>query len=207
MDALIAPSSNTVDLVEEWLNHHDVDPNAVQRSSAGDWLSLSVPVSQAESMLGTKYSIFFNPSSSSYIVRTTSYSLPKAIHPHVNVIAPTTYFGSMQKMKTTSFVDPAIQAISDADIQEQREAITGRLKGLATVPSSCARTVTPACLQALYNTTGYTPKATAVNVMGVAGYLEEFANDADLQVSQNRIRSEQRNKPQHLSRRRSFKGS
>lgn len=182
VDALIAPSSDSVDLVEAWLNHHDVDPSAVQRSSAGDWLSLSVPVSQAEHMLGTKYSVFFNPSTSTYLVRTTSYSLPKAIHSHVNVVAPTTYFGSMKKMKTTSFVDPAIQAISDADITEQRKTLAKGLQGLAAVPSSCARTITPACLQALYNTTGYTPKATAVNKMGVAGYLEEFANDADLQT-------------------------
>lgn len=182
MDALVAPSSESAYLVEEWLNRHDVDPSAVQRSSAGDWLSLSVPVSQAEHMLGTKYSIFFNPGTSNYLVRTTSYSLPKAIHSHVNVVAPTTYFGSLKKMKTTSFVDPAIQAISDADITEQREAFAKGLQGLAAVPSSCARTITPACLQALYNTTGYTPKATAINKLGVAGYLEEFANDADLQV-------------------------
>ena len=38
-------------------------------------------------------------------------------------------------------------------------------------------------MQALYNTTGYVPQATDVNSIGVAGYLEEFANDADLQVS------------------------
>jgi tripeptidyl-peptidase-1 len=52
----------------------------------------------------------------------------------------------------------------------------------ATVPSSCSSTITPACLRALYNTSAYTPAATSENKFGIAGYLEEYANDADLQV-------------------------
>ena len=52
----------------------------------------------------------------------------------------------------------------------------------AGVPASCVGVITPACLFALYNAAGYVPTATDKNVLGVAGYLDQFANYADMQV-------------------------
>lgn len=47
------------------------------------------------------------------------------------------------------------------------------------MPASCATTITPACLQALYGIP--TTKATqSSNVLGVSGFIEQFANQADL---------------------------
>ena len=170
--------------VEAWLIHHGIGLSSVQRSPAGDWLALSVPVSQAESMLSAKYSIFHNPSVDTYVVRTMSYSLPAELHSHVSVVSPTTYFGRMQPMRATSFVQDDVPTISDLEASAQREAISSLSIGqLAAVPTSCNNQITPACLQALYNTTGYIPQAVDINKLGVAGYLDEFANDADLQVS------------------------
>lgn len=49
------------------------------------------------------------------------------------------------------------------------------------VPSSCAKTVTPACLQDLYGIP--TTLATqSTNQLGVSGFIEQFANQADLKV-------------------------
>ena len=49
------------------------------------------------------------------------------------------------------------------------------------VPASCANTITPACLQALYNIP--TTRATqSSNVLAVSGFIEQFANQADLRV-------------------------
>lgn len=49
------------------------------------------------------------------------------------------------------------------------------------VPSSCGRTITPACLQALYNIP--TTKATeSSNTLGVTGFIKQYANKADLKV-------------------------
>lgn len=131
-------------------------------------------------MLDAKYSVFYHTTSESYLVRTTSYSLPAELHAHVDVVAPTTNFGLLRRMKATSFLQPDVSAITDDEAVSQLDALS--LGQLAAVPSSCDTTITPACLKALYNTTGYTPQATDVNKLGVAGYLDEFANDADLQV-------------------------
>ena len=73
---------------------------------------------------------------------------------------------------------------------EALRAEIAKLSPLATVPSSCGSTITPACLRALYNTTSYTPKATATNKLGVAGYLDEYAVHSDLKTFLNRFRSD-----------------
>lgn len=180
VNALVAPHQDSTDLVEAWLLAHGLDLASAQRSPAGDWVTVRVSVAQAEKMLGNEYSIFRHGNSDDYVVRAMNYSLPSALHGHVAVVAPTTYFGTMKSMRKTSHINVDGQTIeSDADV-------AGLLTGpnsLATVPSSCARTITPSCLRALYNTTSYVPAATDVNMLGVAGYLDEFANNADLQVS------------------------
>lgn len=51
-----------------------------------------------------------------------------------------------------------------------------------TVDASCNTTITIKCLQQLYNAVGYVPKATKINSIGITGYLEQFANIADLQI-------------------------
>ncbi|EJD07658.1 subtilisin-like protein [Fomitiporia mediterranea MF3/22] len=191
VEDLIAPHEDSVNTVEAWLTHHGISLDSVQRSPAGDWLTISIPVSMAERMLSAKYSVFHNPSTDSYVVRTTSYSLPSALHPHISVVAPTTHFGQMRRMKATSFLQPDVPAISDDEAAAQSDAISKLIPGsLAVVPTSCNTQITPACLRALYNTSTYVPQATDTNKLGVAGYLDEFANDADLQTFFQRFRTD-----------------
>lgn len=129
-------------------------------------------------MLGATYNVYRHPATDTYTVRTMGYSLPSALHPHVSVITPTTYFGGIHAMKSTSFIKPAVSAEDLAAALVKPEVVGG----LAAVPTSCNTVITPACLRALYNTTSYVPAATATNKLGIVGYLEEFANFADLQV-------------------------
>jgi tripeptidyl-peptidase I len=179
IETLVAPHPDTVNLVDAWLAAHDVPASDIQRLNGGAWLSVPITVGQASRMLNATYSIYQHEDTSEYIVRTTSYSLPKVLHSHVGVVTPTTYFSTLRSMRSTSFLQPHIKPL-DNDIETAPKLVGPA--SLATVPSSCASTITPACLRALYNTTTYVPQATDVNKLGVAGYLEEFANDADLQV-------------------------
>ena len=168
-----------MDIVNSWLSAHDIDLFSIERTNGGSWLVLPVTVEQASRMLDATYDIYQHDGTSEYIIRALSYSLPASLHAHIGVVTPTTYFSTTRTMRKTSFLQPHIAPI-DNDIE-----VAAKLTGpgsLATVPSSCARTITPACLRALYNTTSYVPQATDVNQLGVAGYLEEYANDADLQV-------------------------
>lgn len=98
------------------------------------------------------------------ILRTLSYSLPSRLHEHVGVVAPTTFFGNPEPFRATSQISQGAPVLENDD--GIRNAI---LTSDAVVPASCARTITPACLKALYNTTAYTPLATSKNILAVAG--------------------------------------
>lgn len=168
VDTLVAPHSESVSAVDHWLAHHGLASDSVERSLSGNWLTLKVTVAQAERMLNNKYAVYHHPKSSEYVLRALSYSLPRTLHEHVNTVTPTTYFSTLRSMRSTSFIQPEVPPVEDFD-----GPVTN-----AVVPTSCNTRITPACLQGLYNVTGYVPKATAVNRLGVAGYLGEFANRA-----------------------------
>ncbi|KAF9460560.1 peptidase S8/S53 domain-containing protein [Collybia nuda] len=180
-EALVAPHSTTVNAVDSWLEYHEIGDKDINRS--GDWVTLRVTVAQAERMLGAKYNVYHHPVSSQKVVRTMSYSLPRELHSHVDVVAPTTYFGTLRSMRTTSFLQPEIKPVEQEDPAPDFSIN-------AVVPTSCNSVITPACLRALYNTSTYVPKATATNKLGVAGYLDEFANRADLQTFFRQFRTD-----------------
>jgi len=121
-------------------------------------------------MLGTKYHVYKHGVSSNQVVRTLSYSLPEELLFHIDVVAPTTYFGTLQSMKTTSSIESGFSLNSAID---------------SASPSDCVTFVTPDCLRSLYNFEGYVPRQVS-NKLGVAGFLDQFATYADLLVSQPR---------------------
>ena len=185
VDALSAPHPDSTGLVEDWLSHYDLlhDPECqLARSSSGDWISLSVPVGRLEQMLGTKYHVYKHSATKTTLIRTTSYSLPSILHDHITVITPSTYFGHPKPQYETSF----IQSIGDILPED-----VGGATNLATndahanndlaVSTTCDNQITPSCLNALYNIS-YTPVSTKNNSLGVVGYLNQYANHADLQV-------------------------
>jgi tripeptidyl-peptidase-1 len=49
------------------------------------------------------------------------------------------------------------------------------------VEARCNSTITISCLKQLYNSANYTTTATNCNKMAVTGYLEQYANNMDLQ--------------------------
>ena len=172
----MAPHPDSVEAVNSWLEFHDIDPlNSVYRSGSGDWVTLRIPVDLAEKMLSAKYNIYRHTTSGEEVVRTLSYSFPKELHDHIDVISPCTYFGTVRSMSVTSFLQPALHNIVHDTSSVQVPD--------GTLAPSCNATITPACLRALYNTSSYVPVSTDVNKLAIAGYLGNFANYADLQVS------------------------
>ncbi|KAG6857498.1 hypothetical protein H0H87_002123 [Tephrocybe sp. NHM501043] len=172
-EALVAPHSDSREAVNAWLDFHGVDPeNVAYSSGGGEWVTIRVSVAQAERMLDTKYSVYSHPSSSDRVVRTLSYSLPRELHSHIDLVTPTTYFGTTRSMRATSFLEPITQAN----------------KFNTAAASNCSTSITPACLRDLYHTAGYKPTQAHVNKLGVAGFLDEFANYADLQTFFKQLR-------------------
>lgn len=184
---LVGPHPDTLELVNSWLAHHDV-PSSVSPTHGGNWLTLlDVPVSKANDLLGASYQLYQHTETNDTVLRTIGYSIPAALHKLVQTVAPTTYFGSPRAMRRTSHLNPNAATLPDGDPELREEIANAKAGSAATVPASCANTITPSCLRTLYNTAGYVPTATASNVLGIAGYLKEYANHADLTTFMNRF--------------------
>ena len=161
------PHPDTTESVRTWIESHGVDITSVTTNSAGDWLTLRLPLSKVESMLDAKYYLFKHKRSDEQIVRTLSYSLPLELHEHIDLIQPTTMFDNMRKMHATFHVNEAL---------DEDEGPGGFVTGPngQNIDASCNTTITPTCLMQLYRTEGYVPQAADKgNQIGVNGFLEQ----------------------------------
>ncbi|CAE6410663.1 unnamed protein product [Rhizoctonia solani] len=186
VDKLVAPRSETIESVEQWLRSHGVQVSG--RSSAGDWIHATVPVSRAEKMLGNKYNVYRH-TSGAHIVRSESYALPRSLDSHIDAVQPTTYFGRINERSTPESSSAlerrasTVFVLPDSEKQALKQpAEDAKGKAIAAVPSSCSSTITPTCLKALYKTDSYTPKAGNASSIGITGYLEQYASTSDLQT-------------------------
>ncbi|EJT99523.1 subtilisin-like protein [Dacryopinax primogenitus] len=164
VEKLIRPHDESLELVDAWLVENGIPLSALSRSPAQDWITLTLPVSLAEELLDTEYHVFHHTTSGDYLVRTLGYSLPTHLHAHIDVVQPSTTFARLQP-KRSSLHGDSIVLSSEAAIPP--------------VPASCNHTITPACLKEIYNVGNYTASSTSGNILGIAGYLEQWANMND----------------------------
>ncbi|ETW85386.1 serine protease S53 [Heterobasidion irregulare TC 32-1] len=122
-----------------------------------------LPISTIERMLSASFLSYRHASSGMLATRTLSYSPPRHLHAHIDVVHPTTVFNRLQEMRATFKLEDHDVTVGD---------ITS-----ADIPASCNTTITPACLQALYRTEGYIPAAANKgNSIEIAGYLEQVGS-------------------------------
>ncbi|KAF8267692.1 subtilisin-like protein [Lactarius quietus] len=171
---LIAPHTDTLQLINSWLDHHHIPPSAVSTTHGGSWLTVTdVPVSRANKMLGASYQLF-RPSGTNdtTILRTIGYTLPAVLHKHIRTVVPTTCFSSSlplwQPLRSRS--------VSTTEDMESREPGTV----LSSRDFTGERVIEPSDLRSLYRTVSYVPAATDKNTIGVAGFSNYFPSRADL---------------------------
>ncbi|KAJ7815332.1 family S53 protease-like protein, partial [Mycena olivaceomarginata] len=158
----VKPTDETLAAVSSWLSENDIDAKPVTPS--GDMLEIKIPVSEANDLLSAQFSVFTHVETGKTIIRTLQYSLPAPLTQHVEFFHPTTIFAppidSRPKFVAAS---PARRAAPVSD----------------DFPFTCTRAMTPACLQGLYGIPT-TPATQKSNTLGVAGFIDEWANQEDL---------------------------
>ncbi|KAI0055947.1 family S53 protease [Artomyces pyxidatus] len=165
VETFVAPSQSSVDAVTTYLSAHGL--NATPFSPAGDWLSLDLTVTQANTIFDTQFSTFAHVETGAKSVRALQYSIPTALRGHLDFVHP-----------TITFPHP-INHGPVLSTPLSKGAATSRSSNSNAVPASCKQAITPACLQALYGIP--TAKATqSSSVLGVSGLAGSFANRADL---------------------------
>ncbi|CCM03030.1 uncharacterized protein FIBRA_05147 [Fibroporia radiculosa] len=168
VEKFVAPKPESVTAVNEWLNENGITSRTI--SPAGDWLSISVPVEQANALFDTQFSVFTHLPSGAQSIRTLSYSIPSDLKGHLDLVHPTTTF-------TPPSAKLPIQAVPYTGVKEFKNFTSA-----GDPAGDCPDTyVDPGCLEAIYNI----PRTAATqssNYITVTGYDDEYANQSDLET-------------------------
>lgn len=170
---MLQPSHETVSAVFAWLEDAGLGEDFVVEH---DWIKMNVTIGQAEELLKAKYSYFRDDEDKQTILRTLSYSLPVELHEHILLVQPTTMFG-MKPMR--SF----IRKIEEMPVPQLAPLSATYKHGSALNVTACNATITPQCLEVLYNFKDYVVEAPkGKNKLGVNGFLDQFAQYEDLRI-------------------------
>ncbi|KAI0777487.1 subtilisin-like protein [Trametes elegans] len=163
VDRFVAPTTDTINAVNSWLKDNGVTSTSL--SPAGDWISIDVPVSKANSLLNTSFSVFQHLATGAEAVRTLSYSLPENLRDHVDLVYP-----------TVSFPTP-IEQNRAASSAASTAVLSPRGNARRDLGSVCGNGTTPACLQELYGIplTPATSKSVDIGVTGFFGNNAHYA--------------------------------
>ncbi|KAF7344769.1 Tripeptidyl-peptidase sed3 [Mycena venus] len=168
----VKPTDDTLAAVSNWLSENNIAAKPI--TPAGDMLEIKIPVSQANELLSAEFSVFTHVKTGKTSIRTLQYSLPVSLIQHVEFFHPTTIFAPpLDSMPKFVAARPAKRATPTSD----------------DVPASCASTITPTCLQAFYSIPT-TPATQTSNTLGVAGFIDQWANQADLKAFLTRFRTD-----------------
>ncbi|ESK96314.1 protease s8 tripeptidyl peptidase [Moniliophthora roreri MCA 2997] len=169
--AFAAPSSESISVVTNWLTTSGVPAELITTTGPfDDWLSFTIPIDTADSLFDTSFESFVHEASGEQMIRTLEYSIPVDLQSHIDLVHPTTTF--VKKIRSTP------QISFPAPLPPTNETLEERALG---APSSCNSVVTPSCLESLYGIPA-TRATQSSNKLGVSGFIEQFANTADLRT-------------------------
>ncbi|KAH9175112.1 subtilisin-like protein [Lactarius sanguifluus] len=175
---VVAPHPDTLELVSSWFGHYDIPSSSISMTLGGNWLRVvGVSVSRANHILGASYQLYKHVETNDTVLRTISYSLPEVLHGHIQMIVPTTYFGS----PLTEGMRPRMHLST---------AVETRGKAGSVLSSRDEDGITPSYLRWLYKTLGYAPKATDRNALGIAGYDGDVPSPQDLALFMTEYRTD-----------------
>ncbi|RPD78397.1 subtilisin-like protein [Lentinus tigrinus ALCF2SS1-7] len=196
VDAMVVPKPESVQAVKTWLSKNNI--SAETASPSGDWLSIQVPVAQANHLLDTQFNEYTHEQTGLTALRTMSYSVPASVQGHLDFIHPTTSFVDLRPIPAALQVIPRQQNRTKGRGGKQQSftilaptatTLSQPQAQTATPDASCKTKITPECLQAIYNI----PSAPASNNQSnlfVASFVGESADPADLQQFLGQFRSD-----------------
>ncbi|KAJ7448380.1 family S53 protease-like protein [Mycena latifolia] len=152
--SFMRPSAETIAAFNAFASANGLKPTEISPNE--DWVSLTLPVSQANKLFAANFEVFTHVSSTQMLTRTLSVSLPFELVGHVDVISP-----------SIDFVDPnpRLTPLTNVNLQKRDPAASCNT-------SIGSGIITPACLQDIYGI----PTAPATQPNNTL----QFAQSADL---------------------------
>jgi tripeptidyl-peptidase I len=160
VDSYLTAAPEVAARIVRWLNRFGIPSEQIR--NAGNMFTFTASVEQAEAMLNTQYYYWFRDGKQ--LIRTLQYSVDSDVRDFINMIQPTTYFNQPQAhiVKPTSlktnFAWPNSTRYDNSD---------------------CNDVITPECLRKLYQLGNYTNPLDKRNILGISGFLEEYAQYDD----------------------------
>jgi tripeptidyl-peptidase-1 len=159
--ALVKPAAEANEAVVNWIKRSGVAADDIE--SKGEWVNFKATAKQADAMMNTNFLVYRSfDGDDAPKIRTTKVSLPRSVMDHVKMIHPTTRFTQTKAQMSQIFSTSRIEA------------------DLSAPDASCNSTITPTCLRELYNIKGVTVDPAKAGILGVAGFLKQYARFADL---------------------------
>ncbi|KAJ6560521.1 subtilisin-like protein [Mycena vulgaris] len=156
VEEFVKPPPATLSAVSEWLAAHGLTPTSV--SPFNDVLQIILPVREVGCGLPR--------------VRTCGERHEERAHivAHIRFVHP-----------TVAFVPPLrVPRVHASNVNHTRRSEAVERRASDAIPASCAFDNNPSCLQAIFGIPSAKANHSASNVLGVAGYIDQFANTADL---------------------------
>ncbi|KAJ6535711.1 family S53 protease-like protein [Mycena capillaripes] len=175
--SFVEPSPETVSAFNAFASANGLKPTVI--SPNGDWVSITLPVSQANELFNAQFEVFTHAAMDAPITRTLSVSLPVELVGHVGVLHPTTEFTEPDARLVPASASPRGQVVDSLKRQDT-----------SCDTSVASGVITPACLQALYGipATPATSSTNLTNPLLVTGYVSEWAQSTDLTAFLTKLR-------------------
>jgi tripeptidyl-peptidase-1 len=165
--ALRTPDAEDVDLVMKWLSSNGVDKVKADR----DWIHVSTTVGEADKLLDTQFRRY-SFQGAKPILRTTEYHIPDSLSKAIEFVHP-----------IANFMTPEHEVFTAPPPASKLETLDRR-------DIACSPTTTLDCINTLYGINYTTPDGKSPIRFGIAGFLEQWANYADMTQNFERSRSD-----------------
>ena len=180
--SFFAPGTATVRSVQNWLSAAGLARSRQRVASDRGSVSINATVSEAESLLKTKYYVWENNDSQVSSISCDEYYVPKSLQQHISFISPTVNLHSPYPSADRRQYKRAVGSTKEPHRPIRIKAKEG------DDDSPCSETVSPACIKQLY---GIPDPTTAVrdNELGIFecgdtydqpsldGFFTEFASN------------------------------
>ncbi|KAH8653369.1 tripeptidyl-peptidase [Xylariales sp. PMI_506] len=159
VEALFAPSDESINAVKAWLKGAGVSSISHHKSS----IKFATTVSKANKLLDTNFAYFSVHGVPK--LRTLKYSVPDEVAQHIQMVHPTTYFGRVSSVH--SHLDTSAEGHT------------------AAATSNCSVLVTPDCFRSAYGVGDYVPDPSSGSRVAFGSFLNESAQLADSNLYQS----------------------
>ncbi|KAF8318927.1 peptidase S8/S53 domain-containing protein [Cantharellus anzutake] len=180
------PTNETLRAVDAFLSSHGINLHAAHRSPALDWISVNVTVSKAEAILNATYMLYSSVYSGKMLLRCASYDLPNEVHPHIDTVQPTNYFGPPEGRRSDSFERVGLRhscARHCGDLLHPGDGglTMARRSGKPRRLQAPSGFVDPQYLMSVYGFTNYTASSNR-SMIAVANFLGDRVNLEDTKL-------------------------